>query len=86
MNISHVLRGVEWQLSTPKHLFLYDAMGWTAPEYGHIPLLVHEDGRKISKRDETSFTVADILDDGTRPETLFVLLMESGGELLIPIT
>lgn len=51
MNISHVLRGHEWQTSTSKHLLLYKAFGWTPPAYGHLPLLERERGRKLSKRD-----------------------------------
>lgn len=34
MGISHVLRGQEWLLSTPKHIAIYEAFGWKAPEYG----------------------------------------------------
>lgn len=50
MNITHVLRGVEWQISTPKHLQLYRAFGWTPPQYAHLPLLLNHDGSKLSKR------------------------------------
>ncbi|CAF1555755.1 unnamed protein product, partial [Rotaria sordida] len=51
MNITHVLRGHEWQTSTSKHLLLYKAFNWSAPIYGHLPLLERERGRKLSKRD-----------------------------------
>ena len=50
MNISHVLRGIEWQISTVKHLLLYDAFNWKPPVFGHIPLLLNSDGKKLSKR------------------------------------
>lgn len=51
MEISHVLRGHEWQTSTSKHLLLYKAFEWQPPEFGHLPLLERERGRKLSKRD-----------------------------------
>ncbi|KAK7068738.1 Glutamyl-tRNA synthetase [Halocaridina rubra] len=50
MGISHVLRGVEWQVSTPKHLLLYKAFGWDPPKFGHLPLIKNSDGTKLSKR------------------------------------
>lgn len=50
MQISHVIRGDEWISSTPKHLLLYEAFGWKAPEFYHMPLLLGADGRKLSKR------------------------------------
>ncbi|CAD7004949.1 unnamed protein product [Ceratitis capitata] len=50
MGITHVFRGVEWQISTTKHLLLYKAFGWQPPLYGHLPLLVNSDGTKLSKR------------------------------------
>lgn len=52
MNITHVLRGHEWQTSTSKHLLLYKAFNWQPPTYGHLPLLERERGRKLSKRDK----------------------------------
>ena len=50
MQISHVIRGEEWITSTPKHLMLYEAFGWTPPTYMHLPLLLNPDGSKMSKR------------------------------------
>ncbi|KOB76231.1 Uncharacterized protein OBRU01_04972 [Operophtera brumata] len=50
MDITHVLRGVEWQISTTKHLLIYRAFGWTPPQFGHLPLIVNADGTKLSKR------------------------------------
>ena len=52
MDITHVLRGHEWQTSTSKHLLLYKAFDWKPPAYGHLPLLERERGRKLSKRDK----------------------------------
>ncbi len=50
MKITHAFRGEEWLSSTPLHLLLYDALGWKAPEYAHLPLLLDADGKKMSKR------------------------------------
>lgn len=51
MQITHVLRGVEWQTSTTKHILLYQAFGWKPPKFAHLPLIVKRDGSKLSKRD-----------------------------------
>jgi glutamyl-tRNA synthetase len=52
MNISHVIRGEEWLPSAPLHVLLYQAFGWDAPEFAHLPLLLRPDGNgKLSKRD-----------------------------------
>jgi len=50
MGITHVIRGEEWLSSTPKHLQLYKALGWTPPEFVHLSLLVNEKKQKLSKR------------------------------------
>lgn len=50
MQITHVIRGDEWMSSTPKHIFLYEAFGWTPPTFMHMPLLLGKDGKKLSKR------------------------------------
>ncbi len=50
MKITHVIRAEEWINSTPKHLILYQALGWEPPVFIHLPLLRNPDGSKISKR------------------------------------
>ena len=50
MKITHVIRGEEWLASTPKHVALYDAFGWEAPKFVHIPLLTSTKDKKLSKR------------------------------------
>lgn len=52
MEISHVLRGEEWLLSTAKHLLLYAGMEWRPPQFAHLPLLLSQSGGKLSKRNE----------------------------------
>ncbi|MBT8309399.1 MAG: glutamate--tRNA ligase [Flavobacteriaceae bacterium] len=52
MEISHVIRGEEWLPSLALHQQLYDAFGWSAPEYAHLPLILKPAGKgKLSKRD-----------------------------------
>jgi glutamyl-tRNA synthetase len=52
MDITHVIRGEEWLPSAPMHIMLYQAFGWEAPKFAHLPLLLRPDGHgKLSKRD-----------------------------------
>ncbi len=52
MEISHVIRGEEWLPSLPLHIALYEALGWNAPQFAHLPLLLKPVGKgKLSKRD-----------------------------------
>ncbi|KAH8670040.1 hypothetical protein BGZ61DRAFT_363888 [Ilyonectria robusta] len=53
MKITHVIRGEEWLISTPKHLALYEAFGWEPPTFSHLGLLVNNDGSKLSKRHDS---------------------------------
>ncbi|GAB1320370.1 Glutamate--tRNA ligase mitochondrial [Madurella fahalii] len=50
MKITHVIRGAEWLISTPKHVELYNAFGWAPPKFAHLGLLVDEQKQKLSKR------------------------------------
>ena len=54
MEITHVIRGEEWLPSSPLHVLLYEAFGWsdTMPKFAHLPLLLKPEGKgKLSKRD-----------------------------------
>lgn len=51
MKITHVIRGEDHLMNTPKHLQLFEAFGVPAPEYAHIPLIMNANGSKMSKRD-----------------------------------
>lgn len=50
MDISHVMRAQEWIPSTPLHVILYQAFGWQHPGYCHLPMVMGQDGQKLSKR------------------------------------
>jgi glutamyl-tRNA synthetase len=69
MKISHVLRGVEWMMSTPVHLFLYEALGWEPPILAHVPLLLGPDKSKLSKRHGAK-SVLEYAADGYLPEAI----------------
>ncbi len=51
MQITHVIRGEDHLMNTPKHLPLIEAFGCQPPQYAHIPLILNADGSKMSKRD-----------------------------------
>lgn len=56
MKISHVIRGEEWLPSMGLHVLLYEAMGWTAPKFAHLSLILKPEGKgKLSKRDGAKF-------------------------------
>lgn len=50
MGVTHVFRGEEWIPSLPKHLCLFQAFGWEPPVILHCPVIVGNDGKKLSKR------------------------------------
>lgn len=63
MDITHVVRGSEYLSSTPKYNLLYEAFGWQAPEYVHLPPVMRDAQHKLSKRHgDKSFE--DLLSEG----------------------
>ena len=76
MEITHVIRAEEWISSTPKHVLLYDAFGWQAPVFAHMPLLRNPDRSKISKR-RNPVSLDWYCEEGYLPEALrnFLALM-----------
>lgn len=78
MQISHVLRGVEWQTSTPKHIMLYEAFGWKAPQFAHLPLIMNKDGTKLSKR-QNDIQIESLRSQGYLPEAVTCYLSNIGG-------
>lgn len=69
MKVSHVIRGEEWLPSTPKHILLYQAFGWEAPQFAHLPLLLNADRSKLSKR-QGDVAVEDYQAKGILPQAL----------------
>ena len=69
MGITHVPRGNEYLMSTPKYNLLYEAFGWEKPTYVHLPMVLGEDGAKLSKRNgDASFM--DLYNEGYLPEAI----------------
>ncbi len=78
MQISHILRGEEWLSSTPKHVLLYNAFGWKAPIFAHIPIFLNPDGKgKMSKR-KGEVSAQSFLDQGYLPEAMLNFFMLLG--------
>jgi glutamyl-tRNA synthetase len=77
MEITHVIRAEEWLSSTPKHVELYRAFGWQAPEWVHMPLLRNADKSKISKR-KNPVSLDYYRDAGFLPEALLNYLGTMG--------
>lgn len=78
MNVTHIMRGIEWLSSTPKHILLYEAFGWDAPEHLHLPNLKELGStKKLSKR-YGPVSARGFLDDGYLPDALVNYLMFLG--------
>ena len=79
MRTTTVIRGEEWISSLPIHIQLFNAMGWEAPKYAHVPVImkIDENGnkRKLSKRKDDEAAVSYFLDDGYPSEALLMYLM-----------
>ena len=89
MEISHIIRGEEWINSVPKHVLLYDYLGWEPPVFCHLPLLRNPDKSKLSKRKNPT-SIGFYRDSGFLPEALLNYLgmmgwsMPGGGEKFTP--
>tara|TARA_B100001142_G_scaffold311490_1_gene345961 strand:+ start:4122 stop:5513 length:1392 start_codon:yes stop_codon:yes gene_type:complete len=73
MKITHVIRGEEWLPSIPKHIVLYQSLGWSPPEFGHLPLLLNSDKSKLSKR-KNDVSVESYIKKGYTKESLINFL------------
>ncbi|WP_246945475.1 glutamate--tRNA ligase [Bacillus pinisoli] len=85
MGITHVLRGEDHISNTPKQMMIYEAFGWEIPTFGHMTLIVNEQRKKLSKRDESIIQFIEQYEElGYLPEALFnfigLLGWSPGGE------
>lgn len=72
MEISHVLRGEDHISNTPRQLMIYEALGWEPPQFAHMTLIVNEQRKKLSKRDESIIQFIEQYDQlGYLPEAMF---------------
>lgn len=82
MEITHVIRGEDHISNTPKQLLLYDALEWERPAFGHLPMILGTDKKKLSKR-QGATSVYEYRDMGYMPDSMFnflALLGWSAGE------
>jgi glutamyl-tRNA synthetase len=77
--ITHVVRGADHISNTPKQLWVFQALGASAPQYAHLPLLHGPDGKKLSKRHGAA-SVQELRDAGYLPEAVdnYVALLGAG--------
>ncbi|QPS71009.1 glutamate--tRNA ligase [Lactococcus garvieae] len=86
MQISHVIRGDDHIANTPKQLMVYEALGWEAPVFGHMTLIINsETGKKLSKRDTNTLQfIEDYRKKGFMADAIFnfiaLLGWNPGGE------
>lgn len=73
MKISHVIRGDDHLSNTPKQILLYRAMGWEEPQFAHLPMILDEQKKKLSKR-RNPVAVEDYKSKGYLSEALFNFL------------
>jgi glutamyl-tRNA synthetase len=78
MGVTEVIRGDDLVPSTPRQILLYQALGWDPPAFGHVPLAVGPDGRRLAKRDG-SIKLASLRDAGVDPRRLVGWLARSCG-------
>ncbi len=77
MQVSHVIRAVEWLPSAPKHIHILRAFGWELPRFAHVPLVLSDDGKKLSKRHGAT-SVTEFREAGYLPEALVNFLAMLG--------
>ena len=80
MEISHVLRAEEWLSSVPRHLLLYQALGFEPPQFAHLPMILGTDRAKLSKR-HGAVSITEYRDQGYLPETMVNFLALLGWSL-----
>jgi glutamyl-tRNA synthetase len=77
MNITHVFRGDEHINNTPWQINIFRALGASLPEYGHVPVILGDDGQKLSKR-RGAVSVTAYEDNGYLPEAMLNYLARLG--------
>lgn len=78
MGVTQVIRGDDLIASTPRQILLYRALGWGPPRFGHVPLAVGPDGRRLAKRDQ-SIKLATLREGGYDPARLVGWIARSCG-------
>lgn len=78
MSITHVIRGDDHVNNTPKQINIFKALGAKIPKYAHLPMILNEQGKKISKRSGDTVAVTEYEDMGILPEALLNYLARLG--------
>ncbi|WP_245625156.1 tRNA glutamyl-Q(34) synthetase GluQRS [Paenibacillus stellifer] len=84
MGITDVLRGADLLDSTPRQLLLYEALGWQAPRFAHVPLLMGPDGRRLAKR-HGGITLSELRTAGVTPAGVAGWLAWAAGLIPEPV-
>ncbi len=77
MNITHVIRGEDHISNTPKQILMYQALGFSVPKFAHLPLIMGEDGGRLSKR-TGAVAVTEYREKGFLPDALVNYLLLLG--------
>jgi len=77
MEITHVIRGDDHLNNTPRQINLLRALGWEPPRYAHVPMILGQDGARLSKR-HGALSVIAYRDQGYLPEALLNYLVRLG--------
>jgi len=77
MEITQVIRGDDHINNTPRQINIFNALGVSAPEYGHVPMILGDDGKKLSKR-HGAVSVMQYRDDGYLPQAVLNYLVRLG--------
>jgi len=80
MAISHVLRADEWLSSTPRHVLLYQALNWQAPQFAHLPIILGPDRARLSKRHGAT-SITEYQKQGYLPDAVVKFLVLLGWSL-----
>ncbi len=80
MEITHVLRAEEWLSSTPRHMLMYKAFGYQPPQYAHLPDVLGNDRKKLSKR-HGDVAISEYIEGGYLPDAIINFLALLGWSL-----
>ena len=78
MGVTHVVRGSDILVSTPRQMYLYSLFGVEPPQYAHLPLVTDNEGARLAKR-HASLTLRALRDAGVRPQTVLGWLAHASG-------
>ena len=78
MGITHVIRGDDHVNNTPKQINIFKALGATPPQYAHLPMILNEHGKKISKRSGDTVAITEFAELGILPEAMLNYLARLG--------